>query len=558
MRRIAAIVLPEIACEIARRDHALGETPFAVIVDEDESLETLSEVIEKTATLHAVDQRAWQYGARPGQGASQATAYVSQLTIVRITKSRVLEALGAVAEIALGFGINSALTLRIEKGQLPLRDEAMAASLRYPLGAGAGPYDTVWLDVTGCSKLVGGDEVLIDELEERVRELGHRARIAIADGPRIAQAIARWTPPSRKKTSGELALPPGQSGAYLQRLSTAALPLGPNMITWLGKLGILRIEDLARLDRARLSHRLGPAARDLLELIAGRDSVPLCGYQPARRIVETTMFEHEIHSTEPLMFVLRGLAARAVSRLTARGEACSRANIQLGFDRSVITLKNRNRQTPLPFTDELTLDLPVPLSRESELIRALSVKLERTELEAPVISIALVLDELTEQSRHQLELGGKTGTDPSALPTLLAELEAHLGGERVGVLEIVDSHRPEARSKLVPVDFRDHRRSRSSPARAGAFDEELPTRLLPVPIPITTPERNALIVIDKRAFIVERLRHAARLDHVDWWSPEPLRRDYARVWLRAEHDESEAWIFIDRSTGQAHVHGWFE
>lgn len=553
MRRIAAIVLPEIACEIARRDHALGDAPFAVIVDEDESPEALSEDLEKSAVLHAVDRRAWQYGARPGQSASQAAAYVSRLQVVRITKSRVLETLGAVAEISLGFGINSALALHIEKGRLPLRDEALAASLRYPLGAGAGPYDTVWLDVTGCSKLIGGDDVLTDELEERVGELGHRARVAIADGPRIAQAIARWTPPARTKTSGELALPPGQSGAFLQRLSTAALPLAPDMITWLGKLGILRIEDLAELDRARLSHRLGPAARDLLELIAGRDSVPLCGYQPARRIVEATMFEHEIHSTEPLMFVLRGLASRAVARLTARGEACSRAKIQLGFDRSVIALRNRSRAEPLSSTDELTLDLPVPLSRESELISALSVKLERSELEAPVISIALVLDELTEECRHQLELGGTAGADPSALPTLLAELQAHLGRERVGVLESVDSHRPEARGRLVPVDFKDHRRPGSSPP-----DEELPTRILPEPIPIATPDRDALIVIDKKTFIVERLRHTARLDDVEWWSSEPLHRDYARVWLRADDDESEAWIFIDRSTGQAHVHGWFE
>jgi protein ImuB len=552
MRRVAAIVLPELACELARRDH--GATgPFAVIVDEDGC--DLDEVVDKTATLHAVDRKAWQYGARPGQTASQAAAYVGQLRIVRLGKAQVLETLGALAEMLLDLGTTAALDLRIARDRLPQRDESKAASLRYPLGAGAGPRDTVWLDVSGCAKLVGGEDVLCTELEERARRIGHRARVVIADGPRIAQSLARWS----KRCP--LVAPAGRCTALLEALPVAALPLTPDLITWLGKLGVLRVEDLTKLDRARLSHRLGPAARDLLELIAGRDDTPLVMHRPPRRIVETTTFEHEIESTEPLLFVLRRLAARALHRLTLRGEACKRATMRLGFDRSVIALENRTRAEALAHERDLALELPVPLSREDELMRALSARLERAELEAPVVALTLVLDDLTEQSRHQLELGGRTGVDPSTLPTLLAELDAQLGKNRVGLLRLIDDHRPEARTQLVPVDDAVLAGKRA-PSPAPRPDGELPTRIVPKPVPIANTDRGALIVVDKQPFVIERIRHTERLDHLHWWSNAPVHRDYARAWLRTEGDSgretSEAWLFIDRTTGKAYLHGWFE
>ncbi len=572
-RRIAAIVAPELACELAQRELACGPAPFAVIVGRDDAREVRDgEIRDKTATLDAVDRRAWQFGARPGQSVSQAAAYVGKLRVVQLGESRLREALGAIAEMALAFGTNAALTLRLEGDRLPPRDEVMAASLRYPLGAAAGPSDTVWLDVTGCSRLLGGEDILVDELESRVRELGHRARVAIADGPRIAQAIARWAPPAPPSTFGDRVIPAGRSAEHLAELPIAALPLGPDMVAWLGKLGLLRIEDLARLDRARLSHRLGAAARDLLELIAGRDDVPLCAHQPTRRIVESTSFESELDSTEPLMFALRGLAARAITRLSARGEATSRASIELGFDRSVITLENHGRQELLPFHEVLTLELPVPLARESELLRALSARLERTELAAPVVSLTLALEELSECEQHQLELGGKAGADPSAMPVLLAELDAHLGQGRVGVFELVDTHRPEARSRLVPVDVAHLRprrrgqrptRTRQLPSAtptpvAEEACHDHPTRILPEPLPIPSPDKSALIVVDKQAFVVESIRHCARIEQIDWWSADPLHRDYARARLRTDRETTEAWIFIDRKTGRAYLQGWFD
>src|SRR5690606_22909426 len=136
---------------------------------------------------------------------------------------------------------------------------------------------------------------------------------------------------------------PREARRALSQLPIAALPLDPELLGWLGKLGIFSVGDLARIDRARLAHRLGAQATDVLELIAGRDPVPLCAYQPPREVVESAAFEEELSGTVPLLFVLRGLLARAVGRLTVRGEACTRASLELSFDRGVVALSRRQK-----------------------------------------------------------------------------------------------------------------------------------------------------------------------------------------------------------------------
>jgi protein ImuB len=593
-RRIAAIVLPQLACELVvahdlLRKGSLGSehagAPFAVIVDEStgESPSNASSPDGRdsdaqdgaNAILDAVDPRAWRYGARPGQSAAQASAYVGRLNVIRLPRALIDRALSHVAEIALAFGTTAALTLE--------EAEASAGGAsRYPMGAGAGPHDTVWLDVSGCARLVGGEDLLCAELIERAQELGYRARIAIAGGPRLARAIARWKPAAAQN---ELIVTAADTSRLLADLPIAALPLDTELLSWLGKLGIFRIDDLIRLDRSRLAHRLGRRARDLLALISGHDDMPLVAYHPPRRIVELAHFERELSGTQPLLFVLRGLTSRAISRLAARGEACTIAAIVLRFDRSVIALSNKTRSSSKQLEDEvrLDLDLPVALSREDELLRALQVKVERLALPAPITSVELILDGLASRSHTQLDIGGKRGVDPNALPILLTELGAWVGSHRVGVLRLVDSHRPEAKSQLVPValdtvSLRDSsKRTTAHNSRMSHLADNEPSRILPAPIEIAQLKPGALISARAGAavnhssgmglYLIDHLRLSLRIDNVQWWSPSPVCRDYARAWLRtgidapSQHssaERAEAWVYLDRSTGRSYLQGWYE
>lgn len=107
--------------------------------------------------------------------------------------------------------------------------------------------DGLWLDITGCAHLFGGEAGLVDDLVRRLRDLGFTARLGLADTAGAAWAIARYgdTP---------IADPGGQDRA-LAPLPVEALRLDPNSALLLKRLGLKTIGPLCDLPRAALARR---------------------------------------------------------------------------------------------------------------------------------------------------------------------------------------------------------------------------------------------------------------------------------------------------------------
>ena len=179
-RRILALILPDLLVELALRKrlahtpelHAEAHKPLGVVVvHETDKIEpqqlSLSvagkplapeQELPASQPLAAVNREAERYGVRAQQTIAEASALVSQLIVAKISQTEVERALGGLAEVALGYGATVAL---------------------------AAP-DTVWVDITGAAHLFGGEEALALDLAERVRELGHRAKVAVSAGPELA------------------------------------------------------------------------------------------------------------------------------------------------------------------------------------------------------------------------------------------------------------------------------------------------------------------------------------------------------------------------------------
>jgi protein ImuB len=96
-----------------------------------------------------------------------------------------------------------------------------------------------------------------------------------------------------------------------------------------------------------------------------------------------------------------------------------------------------------------------------------------------------------------------------------------------------------------------------------------PTRLLAEPVRIGRVREGAVIAIEQRLYAVERLEFVMRLGAVEWWTGAPVSRDYARAWLvagdRAKKPgaaapavTAEAWVFLDRSSGECFLQGFCE
>ncbi|WP_437591915.1 DinB/UmuC family translesion DNA polymerase [Sorangium sp. So ce1000] len=620
VRRIVAIVLPQLACELVKQRGPVspsGKAPLAVILGgEEERGAALAPRPERepqapAAVIDVVDDEARRYGVRPGQKVVEAAALVAHLAIHRVTFAEIDAALGRVAEVALGLGATAAIQLgeqgasrvgaaRSGAPRASRAPERTASEARSPWGDG--PYDTVWLDITGASHLVGGEEALLGELGERVAALGHRARLAIADGPRLAQALARFGAHAEGGGGAEAPIaPPGKGAQAIGPLPVQALPVEREVASFLVRLGVLRVEDLARLPRAEVAARLGPRTAEVMELLAGRDPVPLLPFEVPRLIEEEVLFDEPVESAESLLFVLRGMTSRIASRLAARGEACGRLNVAIAYDRSIARLRLGDREddgaSAALLGDEergpslrFHVDMPVPLSDAGDLLRPLKAKLERIELAAPAVGVHVIASRITRARRVQLDLSRDRSVDPDSLPALLAELSAEIGAERVGILEVADAHRPEARSRLVPASGEAAAarapaagRARAAAEQAGGADAPAlePARLLAQPIPLGRVGRGAIVAVDRHLYAIERLSFVMRIDAVEWWTPTPASRDYARAWLvsgspsgraaparlgelRPPRDGAsasscgEAWIYVDRSTGEAFLQGWCE
>src|SRR5690606_5573955 len=149
------------------------------------------------------------------------------------------EALARLAEVALGYGPR----VGIELGEPGI------------------PYDAVYLDLTGCAHLHGGEEAVAKKLVATSASMGHRVRVAVADGPRIARAVAFF--------AEEAVTVVAQGDAkVLEPLPLAALSLDADTEAWFERVGLHTVGDLARLPVATLAARLGPCAKETLELLA--------------------------------------------------------------------------------------------------------------------------------------------------------------------------------------------------------------------------------------------------------------------------------------------------
>jgi protein ImuB len=551
-RRIVALVMPELLLEVAAASTpGRSKSPWGVVlVDPSEAaVARPEEPLRPNVRLDAVSVSARRCGVRAGQSIAEARTLIAGFEVERLRPLAIERALAVIAEVALGFGAT--------------------VSLRLP--------DTVWVDVSGSLHLFGGEATLVDELSERVRALGHAVRAAVAGGPELARAMARWAPPNAAGKSAHF-VPDEGAAESVSSLPVVSLPLSEECQGFLVRLGVLTLGDLAALPRVTLASRLEGEVGRALDLAHGRDPTPLVPYQLPETVVEELAFEHAVSGSEPLLFALRGIAARLAARLAGRGLAAEKLVLELDHDRSIARLRGAKEKTKLAFS------LSTPLQREDELRRIVSARLERARLPAPTVAVRLIAPVVVSATARQLELGAALASGPDVekeLPLVISEIAADVGETRIGVLKILDSHRLEARSVIAPALLPKPspngttKAMRRGPGPRSATplsvhvsgvplevvegmspnEARAPlTRLLPEPVRFEGSLRvGATVAFERQLFTIDALRFEHRLHAVEWWNGEPVTRDYIRVWLKTTSSVLEAVVYVDRSTGKRYL-----
>ena len=112
--------------------------------------------------------------------------------------------------------------------------------LRYSPLTAADPPDGIWLDITGCAHLHGGEAALLADLLERLARGGAQARAAVADTPGAAHAVARFG------RDAVAVVEPGTHGEAMEKLPVGALRLPDETVSALRRLGFERVGQAGR------------------------------------------------------------------------------------------------------------------------------------------------------------------------------------------------------------------------------------------------------------------------------------------------------------------------
>ena len=170
--------------------------------------------------------------------------------------------------------------------------------------------DGLFLDISGTAHLFGGEARMARRIVALLKRHGFTARVAVADTPGAAWALARYAPQI---------CPPGAHPDALAPLPTAALRLEPRARDLLKRLGIDTIGQLAAVPRAPLARRFGGALIARLDQASGRLAEPLDPVTPPEAIAVVQRFAEPIATAEAIAHWLGVLMPRLVTALAEAG-----------------------------------------------------------------------------------------------------------------------------------------------------------------------------------------------------------------------------------------------
>jgi len=265
------------------------DTPPAVVTD----------TVKNAIRIVALDQRARGRGVRANQTLSDARALVPDLDCHPADD-----------------GQSRALVLKI----------ASWCERYTPLVALGSDPETgtdhgLFMDITGCAHLLGGEAALIADLEARLRAQGFHVRLCLADTPGAAWAMARY--------GQERIIAEGVHTEAILPLSLSGLRLPPAMVVSLGRVGLKTIGCIAGLPRAPLAARFGARLMQRLDQALGREAEAISPIMPVAELSTERRFAEPVTHHDEISHVIAGLASGIIEPLERRGLGLRECRLRL-------------------------------------------------------------------------------------------------------------------------------------------------------------------------------------------------------------------------------------
>jgi protein ImuB len=465
-RRYLAAVLRLLPAErLAAAGAAPPDTPFAFI----EKQRGANRIVAASACAHAL-------GIVPGLTLADARARVPELAAFAADPTADAVALESLAE----------------------------ACDRYTPTLATAPPDAILLDIAGCAHFHAGEAGLAQDLGRRLARAGYTARLALADTPDAALALARF----------------GSDDP--EALPIAALGCAEETEIALRRAGLKTLGAVAARPRAALAARFGASFTTRLDRVLGREDAGIDARRSRPAIEHSVRFAEPIATVEQACHHLSRLTRQACDALARRG-AGGRA-FCASLYRSDGHVARLDVETARP-----TRDAALVMRLLAERIGTLADPLDPGFGYDLVRLAVLVSEPLAEVA---LRLDGDARGE-AALAVLLDRLRTRLGPARVSGFAAADSHIPERAAYLRALD------TQTEPFDWTSIVAGLPSRPLllldppePVAVIAEVPDGPPLrFVWRARAHRVIHQEGPERIA-AEWWRRRDGRgrtRDYYRV-----------------------------
>ena len=494
------------------------------------------------------------------QSTHQGSAWWDKALAVTVeTGNRIV--ISAVTQIAETAGIAPGMTLSDARAVLPdlltLPSDGRAdAAMMERLARWCGAYtpwvsldgsDGLWLDVTGCAHLRGGEQALLDDLLDRLSGYGFSVRGALADTPGAAWALARCG-------GDRKVVPPGQTRDALAPLPVAALRLDPETLSKLSRLGLRRIGDLYALPRISLANRFRLEVVQRLDQALGRLAEPITPRAHERPYRERLAFPDPLVQASDIAEALKLLLQRLCMRLRQERYGCRR----LEFECHRVDGD----------TQRLEIGTARPMRDPKQLARLFAEHLGQLDPAFGFETLVLTANgvEPLGAIQESIAVGGEVAGDSSGengTAHLIDRLGNRLGFDRVLRVQPVASYLPERAYRALPAS---EAGSSSAELSAGQteFSEEdeawsegktrplRPIRLLQRPEQVETlsllpPGEPGM---PPAVFLWRRIRHRVQAAEgperltPEWWRADPGWRGGARDYWRVEDEAGgRFWLY---------------
>ncbi|SRR5690625_3061394 len=473
----ACILLPQLALDGVLRHRADPDAPLALLSGP-----------SHRRVLQAVNPSARALGLKPGQSLTAAQALASHFATAPYD----------LAAIERWHRFLAAWAYRY----------SAQVSLHYPR--------CLLLEVHSGLRLFGPWSDLQDRLRQELTQLGFQHRITAAPNPAAARVLANVQ-------DGLAVTDPHELRDRLAPIPVDRLGLSREIATALHRMGVRQLHHLLTLPRNSVAKRFPAELLNHLDTLLGRRPLALDFYRPPDVFDERIELNFEVESHQALLFPLRHLITDLAACLAGRDS---------GVQRFMLHLEHRQLSEGRMAPTQISVGLLTPERDAARLFELTRARLERVELEAPVIALRLVARELPAFVPQGPQLLDERREGSLPWEQLRERLRARLGDDAVQGLGALADHRPE-------YAWQPHAESRPASLPASGL-------------------RPGWLLAEPQSLHPTRVRIVAGPERIEsgWWDGRDIRRDYYVVETRSGQ---RGWAFRPVGAGAdiLLLHGWF-